>query len=266
MKKLATVLAAVLIAPLIFALGTKEGETSTLVVGAASEPHAQMLWQIAPDLAEQGINLKVVESNDNDYLNMSLENGSMDANFFQHIPFMELYNKEKGTHLVSVGRVHIEPLALYSSKITSLIELRKGATVAIPDDPTNTGRALLLLQKAGLIQLAPGAGSRGTIQNIIINTRDLEFIQVSSNKIASMLKNVDAAMINGNYALEAGLSAAKDGLLVEDNDIPYANVVAVREGNQNDPRIIALVKALQSKKIKQFIEERYPAGEVICVF
>lgn len=266
MKKLLSIILAVLAAQLIFAAGAKEFDSATLVVGAAPKPHAEMLRLIAPDLAAHGIKLEILEADDAEKLNMGVESGQLDANFFQHAPFMEAYNEEHGTHLVSAGRIHIEPIAIYSSRVVSIRDLKNYATIAIPDDPTNTARALLLLQTAGLIELAPEAGNKATLQDITNNIKNARLHAIPSEKLTEELPDFDAAVINGNHALAAGLSAARDGLAVEDKDVPYVNVVTVKEGRQNDPRIIALVKALHSKKIKRFINNKYPAGEVICAF
>ncbi len=259
-------LATIMIIPLIFAAGAKEFDSATLVVGAAPKPHAEMLRLIAPNLASKGIKLEIIEMDNAEKLNTGVENGQLDANFFQHIPFMEAYNEKHGTHLVSAGRVHIEPLAVYSNRYTSIRDLKNYATIAIPDDPTNIARALLLLQTTGIIELAPEAGSKATLQDITGNFKNARLHEIPSEKLTDELPDFDAAVINGNHALAAGLSAARDGLAVEDKDVPYVNVIAVKEGKQNDPRIIALVKALQSKKIKRFVNNKYPAGEVICAF
>ena len=267
MKKMLLFIAVFLgAAAILFANGAKENEATNFVIGAVSEPHISMLKVVAPELAEHGIMLEIVEINDFNKLNMAVENGQLDANFFQHIPFMEAYNEENGTHLVCAGRTHIEPIALYSNKISSIRELRNGATIVIPEDPTNTRRALLLLQKANLIQFEPAEDGKASIKDITFNPRNLKIHAIESGELTSALADVDAAIISGNYALMAGLSAAKDGLLVEEKDTPYVNAVVVKEGSQNDPRVIALVKALQGKKIKAFIIEHYPAGEVIPTF
>ncbi len=266
MKKTLLVLAALLAASLLFANGGKDSDSSVLVVGATPEPHAEMLNLIASDLAEQGITLKVVEFTDYVTPNTAVEDGQINANFFQHIPYMESFNKEKNYHLVNAGGIHIEPIALYSNKVNSLDKIQNGSTIAIPNDPTNEGRALLLLQSAGLIQLDPEAGIEATPLDITVNFKGLKFREIEAASLPRVLNDVDAAVINGNYAIPAGLSAAKDGLLVEGKDSPYVNIIAVKAGNEKDPRIVALVKALQSQKIKDFVKERYPAGEVIVTF
>ncbi|NLK45282.1 MAG: ABC transporter substrate-binding protein [Treponema sp.] len=266
MKKLLTIIAALFAATFLFAAGANDTDSSVLVVGATPEPHAEMLKLIAPDLLEQGITLKIVEFTDYVTPNTAVEDGQIDANFFQHIPYMETFNAEKGTNLVNAGGIHIEPVALYSNKISSIKDIKPGSTIAIPNDPTNEGRALLLLQAAGLIQLDPEAGITATPLDITVNFKAIKFREIEAASLPRVLKDVDAAVINGNYAIPAGLSAAKDGLVVEGKDSPYVNIIAVKAGKEKDQRIVALVKALQSQKIKNFVKERYPAGEVVIVF
>lgn len=266
MKKIvAIVLVSFLIASSIFAAGSKE-QVNTLTVGATPEPHAVFLNLVVADLAAQGINLKVVEFTDYVTPNKALEDGQIDANFFQHIPYLESFNKEQGYHLVNAGGIHIEPIALYSRKVKSLDALANGSTIAIPNDPTNGGRALLLLESAGLITLKAGAGITATPIDIASNPKNLRFREIEAASLPRVLSDVDAAVINGNYAIPAGLKANVDGLVVEGADSPYVNVVAVREGSENDPAVLALVKALQSSKIKDYVAKNYPNGEVVVVF
>lgn len=248
-----------------FSAGTKES-TNVLTVGATPEPHAAFLNLVVDDLAAQGITLKIVEFTDYVTPNKALEDGQLDANFFQHIPYLESFNKEQGYHLANAGGIHIEPIALYSRKHTSLDTLGQGATIAIPNDPTNGGRALLLLQSASLIRLKEDAGITATVFDIIDNPRGLRFREIEAASLPRVLSDVDAAVINGNYAIPAGLRAQVDGLVVEGADSPYVNVVAVREGRENDPAIVALVKALQSQEIKDYVAKTYPNGEVVVVF
>ncbi|MFA5570375.1 MAG: MetQ/NlpA family ABC transporter substrate-binding protein [Sphaerochaetaceae bacterium] len=266
MKRVITLLAiTLLIGATLFAAGKKESG-STLTVGATPEPHAEFLNLIVGDLAQQGITLKVVEFTDYVTPNTAVEDGQIDANFFQHIPYLESFNEDKGYHLVNAGGIHIEPIALYSNKVTSINDLANGATIAIPNDPTNGGRALLLLQSAGLISLADGGSITATVFDIVSNKQNLKFRELEAATLPRVLGDVDAAVINGNYALPAGLKANKDGLIIEGADSPYVNVVAVKEGRENDASITALVKALQSPKIKAYVDEHYPNGEVVVVF
>jgi D-methionine transport system substrate-binding protein len=266
MKRFAAVVCVALcVVASVFAAGSTEN-VNTLTVGATPEPHAVFLNLVVDDLAAQGITLKVVEFTDYVTPNKALEDGQIDANFFQHIPYLESFNEEQGYHLVNAGGIHIEPIALYSRKHKSLDGIGKKATIAIPNDPTNGGRALLLLESAGLITLADDAGITATVFDVVDNPRDLQFHEIEAASLPRVLDDVDAAVINGNYAIPAGLKANQDGLAVEGADSPYVNVVAVKEGSENDPAIKALVKALQSKEIKDFVAEKYPNGEVVVVF
>ncbi len=244
----------------------KQKNTNVLTVGATPEPHAEMLNLVADDLAKEGITLKVIEFTDYVTPNEALESGQIDANFFQHLPYMDSFNKERGYHLVNAGGIHIEPIALYSKKITSLSELAEGAVIAIPNDPTNEGRALLLLQSEGLITLDDKGGLEATVINIVENPKALKFREIEAASLPRVLEDVDAAVINGNYAIPAGLSASRDGLILEGADSPYVNIISVKEGKETDANIAALVKALQSDKVKNWITEKYTNGEVVAVF
>lgn len=264
-KTLAVIAVLVLAGALLFA-GGKKDNSKVLKVGATPEPHASMLNLIVDDMAKAGYTLEVVEFTDYVTPNRALEDGQIDANFFQHIPYMDAQNEEHGYHLVNAGGVHIEPIALYSKKVSSLSELADGASIAIPNDPTNEGRALLLLQSAGLVKLDTAAGITATPLDIVENKKNLKFNEVEAASLPRVLEDVDAAVINGNYAIPAGLSATKDGLIVEGADSPYVNIVTVKAGNENDPRIKALVNALKSDEIKDYVNKTYPNGEVVLVF
>ena len=266
MKK-AILIALVLVAAFAaFASAAPEKSATKITVGATPEPHAEMLNLIVDDLAAKGITLVVQEFTDYVTPNEAVESGEIDANFFQHIPYLESFNSERGFHLVNAGGIHIEPLALYSKKYKALADLPNGAKIAIPNDPTNEGRALLLLASAGLITLADSNNLESTPIDITSNTKNLSFVEVEAASLPRVLDDVDAAVINGNYAIPAGLSAAKDGLVVEGANSPYVNVIAVKAGNENNAAIIELVKALQSDKIKNWVAEKYPNGEVVIVF
>ena len=247
-------------------IGCKKKDNAVLTVGATPEPHAAILALIADDLAKEGITLKVVEFTDYVTPNDAVESGQIDANFFQHVPYMESFNKEKGYHLVSVVGTHVEPLALYSSKYKALADLPEGATIAIPNDPTNEGRALLLLQSAKLITLDAAAGLTATPQSVTGNEKKFKFKEIEAASLPRVLADVDGAIINGNYALPAGLTANKDGLLVEGADSPYVNIVTIKAGNEKDPRILALVKAITSDKVREYIKTKYPNGDVLPIF
>ena len=249
----------------IFASGAKEtAQSNKIVVGATPEPHAAMLNLIKDDLAAEGYELEVVEFTDYVTPNEALESGEIDANFFQHLPYLETFNTEHNTHLVSAGGIHVEPIALYSKKVSSLDELQEGATIAIPNDPTNEGRALLLLQSAGLITLTDDAGLEATPFDIKENPKNFKFQEIEAATLPRIIGDVDAAIINGNYAIPAGLIATRDGLLIEGADSPYVNVIAIKEGNES-AKIDALVKALKSDKVAAWVSEQYPNGEVVLV-
>lgn len=271
-KSLIAALAVLLSAATLFANGTKEEAAPakeagpvTLKVGATPEPHAALLNQVVDDLAKQNIKLEVIEFTDYVTPNEALENGEIDANYFQHIPYLDSFNKERGYHLVNAGGIHVEPFALYSHKFKSVNDIPDGATIAIPNDPTNEGRGLLLLQAAGLLKLNDNAGLEATPIDIKDNPKNLKFQEIEAPSLPRVLDDVDAAVINGNYAIPAGLVATKDGLFVEDSSSPYVNVVAVKEGHENDPAIKALVAALKSQKVADFVAQKYPNGEVVLV-
>ena len=221
-----------------------------LKVGASPVPHAEILKLVKDDLKKEGVDLEIVEFTDYIQPNIAVGDKSIDANFFQHVPYMENFAKEKHLDLVSVGTVHIEPIAVYSKKIKNVNELKSGDTILIPNDPTNGARALILLDKAGVIKLKDN-------KNLTATTKNIKFVELSAEQIAPRLGEVAAAIINNNFALDAKLTLKKDAILVEDKDSPYANVVTVLKGNENDPRIQKLMKALRSsEKVKQYIAEK----------
>ena len=265
-KRFFSLLGGLLCTGLLLSCAKKENQQNVLTVAASPEPHKAILELVVADLAKENITLKITEFTDYITPNDAVETGEQDANFFQHVPYMESFNKEHGYHLASVGAVHIEPLALYSQKYTSLSELKSGDMIAIPNDPTNEARALLLLAAQNIITLRADAGLAATPQDITENPLKLVFREIEAATLPRILADVAAAVINGNYAIPAGLSASKDGLLVEGKDSPYANVIAVKQGNENDPRIQALLKALQSDKVRAYIIEKYPNGEVVPAF
>jgi D-methionine transport system substrate-binding protein len=267
MKKVLVFALVLLTAFCVFAGGKKEAksERTTLVIACTPEPHASMLNLVKDDLAAQGIDLVIQEYNEYNVENEAVESGEADANFFQHIPYMNSYIS-KGYHLVNAGGIHVEPLALYSKKYKSLSAIPAGATIGIPNDPTNEGRALLLLQSAGLIKLADSSNLEATELDIVSNPKNLKFHAVDAATLPRVLEDVDAAVINGNYAIPAGFNAAKDGLFVEGADSPYVNIVTVKSGRENDPAIKALVAALQSQKVKDWVAKTYPDGNVVTVF
>lgn len=250
-----------------FASGaTESSDGSTLLrVGASPEPHGTLLSLVVDDLAAQGIDLQIVEFTDYVMPNEALEAGEIEANYFQHLPYLESFNAERGFDLVSAGGIHIEPMALYSTRYDSLDAIPDGATIAIPNDPTNEGRALLLLQSAGLITLSDDAGIEAVPSDIVDNPHSFKFSEIEAASLPRVLDDADAAVINGNYAIPAGLIATRDGLYVEGGDSPYVNVIAVRNGDQDNEAVQALVSALKSDEVAQYVAENYPNGEVILV-
>ena len=244
-----------------------EGLTE-IKVGASPAPHAEILAAAEPVLNEAGYTLDIVEYTDYVQPNLALEAGDLDANYFQHGPYLEQFNEEQGTDLVSAGTIHYEPFGIYAGKTASLEELQDGATVAVPNDTTNEARALLLLEAQGLLKLKEGAGLNATRNDIEENPKDLEILEVEAAQIPLSLQDVDIAVINGNYAIDAGLKVS-DALAVEASDseaaVTYGNVVAVRSGDENSDKTIALVEALKSDTVKTFIEDTY-AGAVVPMF
>ena len=245
------------------------GETITLTVGATPNPHAEILAQVKDDLAAEGIDLVVKEYSDYVVPNTAVEEGDLDANYFQHTPYMEEFNEKNGTHLVSVGKVHYEPMGIYPGLTKTLEELKDGATIAVPNDTTNEARALQLLAAQGLIELKEDAGLNATPNDITSNPKNLQFKELEAAMLPQTASEVDLSVINSNFAMEGGMNPATDSLASEDADSEaaqtFANIIAVKEGHENDPAIQALVKALQSDKVKEYIEKTY-SGAVVAVF
>ncbi len=243
-----------------------EPDTTSLVVGATAMPHAEILNFVKDDLAEQGITLEVKEFTDYNLLNQATAEGSVDANFFQHQPYLDSFNENSSDKLVAVGPVHIEPLGVYSNNITSLDELKEGDKVAIPNDPTNEARALVLLEDAGLIKVNDRTSTLLTPLDIVENPLNLEFVELDAAQLARTMDDVAISVINTNYALEGGIDPVADALIMEDGTTsPYANVLVVPEGHENDPAVVALYDALTSDATRTFIEETYN-GAVIPAF
>ena len=248
---------------------TTNGETITLTVGATPNPHAEILAQVKDDLAAEGIDLVVKEYSDYVVPNTAVEEGDLDANYFQHTPYMEKFNEENGTHLVSVGKIHYEPMGIYPGLTKTLEELPDGATIAVLNDATNEARALQLLAAQGLIELKEDAGLNATPNDITSNPKNLQFKELEAAMLPQTASEVDLSVINSNFAMEGGMNPATDSLASEDADSEaaqtFANIIAVKEGHENDPAIQALVKALQSDKVKEYIEKTY-SGAVVAVF
>lgn len=238
---------------------------SILKVGATPVPHAEILHMIVPILKEEGITLEIVEFTDYVRPNLALQEGELDANFFQHLPYLESFNQDARTDLVSLVGVHVEPLGVYATKHTSLDDLPSRATLAIPNDATNGGRALLLLQEAGLIKLDPKTGITPTIFDVEENPRNIRFIELEAAQLSRSLADVDAAVINGNYALQAGLNPVLDSLFLEGANSPYVNIVAIRAADVEDSNLAKLALALSSEQVRSFILETYE-GAVVPVF
>ena len=244
------------------------GETVTIKVGATPAPHAAILEVAKELMAAEGYDLEIIEFNDYITPNDSLEDGSLDANYFQHITYMNGFNEEHGTHMVSAAAIHYEPFGLYAGKTAALADLADGAQIAVPNDGTNEARALLLLEQEGLITLKEGVGLSATKSDVAENPHSFDIVELNAEQLPSRLADVDMAVINGNYAIDAGLKVS-DAVAVEaatgEAAEAYANVVAVKEGNENSDAIQALVKALQSDEVRTYIEETYD-GAVVALF
>ena len=280
MKKVLALIAALVVATLAFAgcggsqssssssssSAAQTSGTKTLKVGATAVPHAEILEAAKPLLEKEGIKLDIVEFNDYVQPNLALNDKELDANFFQHDPYLQNFMEEhKEVKLVSAGGVHIEPMGIYSKKVKDLKDLKEGATISIPNDPTNGGRALLLLQKAGLLKLKDGVNEKATLQDIAENPKNFKFQEVEAAQVPRTLDDVNAAIINSNFAMQVQLDPTKDSLFIEDSTSPYVNIVAVRQGDENRPEIQALMKVLHSQEIKDFITNKYK-GAVVPAF
>lgn len=277
MKKVFALIAALAFSALALAgCGGQQGASSgassaasgakTLKVGATAVPHAEILEAAKPLLEKEGITLEIVEFNDYVQPNLALNDKELDANFFQHEPYLKNFMDEhKEVKLKNAAGIHIEPMGVYSKKITKLDELKDGATIAIPNDPTNGGRSLLLLEKAGIIKLKEGVGEKATVGDIAENKKNIKFQEVEAAQVPRTLDDVDAAVINSNFAMQVNLDPTKDAMFIEDSTSPYVNIIAVREGDENRPEIQALIKVLHSDEIKQFITEKYK-GAVVPTF
>ncbi len=243
-------------------------DDKTIVVGASPTPHAEILKAAENVLKEKGYTLEIKEFTDYVQPNMTLENKELDANYFQHKPYLDDFNQKNNTKLVSAGAIHYEPLGLYAGKTKALADLKDGATIAVPNDTTNEARALLLLETNGLIKLNPDAGLAATPKDITENPKNLNIQELEAAQLGRSLQDVDMAVINGNYALQADLKVS-DALAKEEKDSvaaqTYANVVAVREGDENSDKTKALMEALKSDDVKKFIEDTYQ-GSVVSIF
>lgn len=267
MKKLITALLVfTLIGASFVGCGKKDGEDKTIVVGASATPHAEILEQARPALEAEGYKLEIKVYDDYIQPNVALDAGDLDANYFQHVPYLDQYNKENKTELVSAGIIHYEPFGIYPGKTKTIDALPDGAQIAVPNDATNEARALLLLEAQGVIKLKEGAGLNATKNDIAENPKNVEIVEIEAAQIARSLQDVDLGVINGNYAIEAGLDIAKDAIAVETKDSlaadTYGNIIAVKKGNESREDIKALVKALQSDAVKKYIEDTYKGAVV----
>ncbi|MBR1477513.1 MAG: MetQ/NlpA family ABC transporter substrate-binding protein [Lachnospiraceae bacterium] len=242
-------------------------DSKTITVAASATPHAELLEAAKPILEKDGYTLEITVFDDYVQPNLVVESGEFDANYFQHIPYLNSFNEEQGTHLVNAGGIHYEPFALYPGKEKELNDTTiENATIAVPNDTTNEARALLLLQDNGYIKLKDGVGLEATVNDIVENPHNIQFVEVAAEAVSKQLPDVSFGVINGNYAIEAGLSVAGDSLVFESADSAaaetYVNVIAVKEGNEKEAKIVALVNALKSDEIKKYIEDNYDGGVV----
>lgn len=242
------------------------GELKPITVAATAVPHAEILEAVKPILARQGWDLQITVFDDYVQPNEVVEAGDIDCNFFQHTPYLDSFNVERGTHLVNVGEIHYEPLGIYAGTESDLAAVTDGASIAIPNDTTNEARALLLLQDNGIITLKDGAGINATINDIAENPHKIEFIEMEAAQVSRILKEVSFAVINGNYALDAGLNAQTDAIASETSDSEaaktYVNIIVVKEGNEDNEGVKALVDVLKSDDTRKFIEETYQGSVV----
>ena len=244
----------------------QEGDGETITVAASTTPHAEILAAAAPLLEAKGYKLEVTEFEDYVQPNLVVESGEFDANYFQHVPYLDSFNEEQGTHLVDAGDIHYEPFGIYPGTKKSLSEVADGDSIAIPNDTTNEARALLLLQDNGLITLKDGVGLTATVNDIVDNPYNLELVELEAAQVARVVNETAFVVLNGNYALEAGYSVGKDSIAYESSDSvaakTYVNIIAVLEGNENSPKIQALVEVLRSADIQKFIEDTYDGAVV----
>lgn len=266
-KTIALALALILAVCCLAGCGAKTGsDDKTIKVAASATPHAELLEQVKPILEAKGYTLEVTVFDDYVQPNNVVESGEFDANYFQHIPYLNSFNEEQGTHLVNAGGIHYEPFGLYPGTKASLADIAEGDAIAVPNDTTNEARALLLLQDNGLITLKEDAGLTATILDIVDNPLNLEIVELEAAQVAYHATEVAFMVLNGNYALQAGLSVGKDAIVYEQSDSlaasTYVNIIAVYEGKENDAKIVALVEALKSDTIVNYIKDTYDGAVV----
>lgn len=275
MKKIGSILTALLL--LAFAVsgcGKSEapaadnkdvGAKTVIKIGATAVPHAEILEVVKPMLDKEGVDLQIKEFSDYVQPNLAVSDKELDANFFQHAPYLEKFCQERNLKLVNVAGIHIEPMGVYSKKVKKLDEIEDGASAAIPNDPTNGGRALILLEKAGLISLKEGVGIHATVPDVVKNPKNLQFKELDAAQIPRSLDDATIAVINTNYALEAKLVPSKDAMFIEQSDSPYVNILVARAGDESRPEMQKLVKALKSEEVRKFIDEKYK-GAIVPAF
>ena len=276
-RKIISIVSLILVALLVVSCGSAQNsqpqaENSEdchpifLKLWASPVPHAEILNVVKPLLEAEGIELQIVEFADYNQPNLRLADKDLDANYFQHIPYLESFSKDHNLDLTYTAKVHIEPMGIYSEKIKDISELEDGAEIAIPNDPTNGGRALILLEQAGLLKIKEGVGITATVYDIVENPKNLKITELEAATLPRVLGDVAAAVINSNYALEAKFVPTKDALVLESpQDNPYVNILAIRQGDENRPEIVKLSEALNSPEVKKFIEDEYQ-GAVIPAF
>ena len=273
-RKIISIVSLILVALLVVSCGSaqnsqpqaensEDGQPIVLKVGASPVPHAEILNVVKPLLEAEGIELQIVEFADYNQPNLRLADKDLDANYFQHIPYLESFSKDHNLDLTYTAKVHIEPMGIYSEKIKDISELEDGAEIAIPNDPTNGGRALILLEQAGLLKIKEGVGITATVYDIVENPKNLKITELEAATLPRVLGDVAAAVINSNYALEAKFVPTKDALGLESpQDNPYVNILAIRKGDENRPEIVKLSEALNSPEVKKFIEDEYQGAEI----
>jgi len=274
MKNIRKILAAVLVLTLTVALtacsgsSDKDAKGTTIKVGASITPHSEILEKVKPILADKGITLEIVKIEDSITPNTGVIEGSLDANYFQHVPYLEQFNKENGSDLVSIGAVHYEPFGVYAGRTKNLADLPDGALIAVPNNVTNEARALLLLAQEGILKLRDGAGVTATVEDIVENPKNVQFKELAPEQLVASLPDVDVAVINGNYAIEGGLHVS-GALAVEANDglaaQTYGNIVATSAKNKDNAALKTLVEVLQGKEVAQYIKDTYD-GAVVALY
>jgi len=265
LKKISLIFLTLILTFTLFTGCGKEENSNKIKIGVSPVPHSEIIEFIKDDLEKDGVEVEIVEFTDYIIPNKALDDKDIDANFFQHEPYMNDFREKEDLDIVSLGAVHIEPMGLFSTKHDNINDLKDGSTIAIPNDATNGGRALLLLEKNGLIKLDDKAGLLATENDIVENPKNLEIEALEAAQLPRVLNDLDGAIINGNYALEADLVPTEDALILEEKDSPFANIIAIRKGEENEEKFKILMKHIQSDKVKKFIEDNYE-GTLIPAF